>query len=257
MIQSGNMSTLFHNHSDKFFWHRYVDFYEGAFSELGHVSAILEFGVYKGASIRWLAERFPDARIVGCDILRQRTDWPVSRRIEYAQVDQGSVEQLRALFRRLDTPFDLIIEDGSHQFLHQRNCLVESISHLRDRGMYILEDIHVSHPSHPNYRALGRDGLIGPLHFLLAIEHFKVTGLEMDDRTIHQLGGDSVFTPEDVALLFRKIQRIDIYKRATLPHRCFYCGRSDFDYAKLSCRCGANLYGESDSISAILRVSES
>lgn len=181
----------------------------------------------------------------------------MSRKIEYAQVDQGSVEQLRALFRRLDRPFDLIIEDGSHQLVHQRNCLVESISHLRDGGMYILEDIHTAHPSHPNYRALERDGLIGPLHILLAIEHFKVTGREMDESMTQQLGGDSLFAPEDVALLFRKIQAIDIYKRATLPHRCFYCGRSDFGYAKLCCRCGANLYGESDSISALLRVSAS
>jgi hypothetical protein len=251
------MNTLFHNHSDKSFWHRYVDFYEGAFSKLGHVSAILEFGVFKGASIRWLAERFPDARIVGCDILPQRANWPVSGRIEYAQVDQGSVEQLRALFRRLDTTFDLIIEDGSHKPVHQRNCLVESISNVRDGGMYILEDIHSSHPRHPLYRALERDALIGPLHFLLAIEHLKVTGLGMDESTIHQLAGDSLFTPEDVALIFRKVQTIDIYKRATLPHRCFYCGRSDFDYAKLCCRCGADLYGESDSISAILRVSAS
>jgi predicted O-methyltransferase YrrM len=251
------MSTWFGNRSDKFFWHRYVDFYEDAFSELGHVSAILEFGVYKGASIRWLAERFPDARIVGGDILRQRPDWPVSPRIEYAHVDQGSVEQLRELFRRLDRTFDLIIEDGSHQLVHQRNCLVESISKVRDGGMYILEDIHTSHPSHPNYGALHREALVGPLHFLLAIEHLKVAGLELDDRTIQQLGGDSLFTPEDVALIFGKTQTVKVYKRATLPHCCFYCGRSDFDYAKLCCRCGADLYGEAESMSAILRVSAS
>lgn len=241
--------------SDKFFWHRYVDFYEDAFAQLGPVSAILEFGVFKGASIRWLAERFPDARIVGCDIIPKQAEWPVSPRIEYAQFDQGSPEQLRSLFRRFAPPFDLVIEDGSHKPVHQRNCLVESISHVRDGGLYILEDIHCSHPGHPLYRALGRAGIIGPLHLLLAIEHLKVMGLEMDESTIHQLAGDSLFTPEDVALIFRRTQTIGIYKRATLPQRCHNCGRSDFDYAKLCCRCGENLYGETDSISALLRVS--
>jgi hypothetical protein len=70
------------------YWHRYTDIYEEVFKSLGTVSEVLEFGVLEGNSIRWLAERFPEARILGLDILPQTKKWPQSRRIEYIQLDQ-------------------------------------------------------------------------------------------------------------------------------------------------------------------------
>src|SRR5262249_8996013 len=55
--------------SDRHYWHRYTDRYEQAFASLGVVRDVLEFGVLEGASIRWLHHRFPEARIVGVDII--------------------------------------------------------------------------------------------------------------------------------------------------------------------------------------------
>jgi hypothetical protein len=40
--------------SDKHYWHRYSRFYRRHFETLGTVSSILEYGVFKGDSIRWL-----------------------------------------------------------------------------------------------------------------------------------------------------------------------------------------------------------
>ena len=242
------------NESDKSYWHRYVDFYEEALSNLDRVSAVLEFGVFKGHSIRWLAGRFPEARIVGCDIVPTQESWPISPRIEYERVDQGSVDQMRSLFSRLDTRFDLVIEDGSHEPLHQRNCLIESIPYVRQGGMYVLEDIHTSHPAHEMYRALRRPSMVGVLHLLLATEHLKSIGAEMDEDTRSQLTSNSLFSREDIDLVFTRIETIDIYRRATLPRRCYQCGTSNFDYANLRCRCGTLLYGQADSMSAVLHL---
>jgi len=242
------------NDSDKSFWHRYVEFYEHAFSTIGHVSSILEFGVFKGDSIRWLAARFPGARIVGCDIVPPQPSWPVSPDIGYARLDQDSVDQIRRLFQHLKTQFDLIIEDGSHKPVHQRNCLVESLPWVRPGGLYILEDIHTAHPQHPLYRALERASVVGPLHLLLALEHLHANGAALDEDTIERLTADSLFSRDDVELVFRQVRAVDMYRRATLPHRCYQCGRSDFEYGTLRCRCGANLYDEADSMSALLHV---
>ncbi|HEY6363137.1 MAG TPA: class I SAM-dependent methyltransferase [Vicinamibacterales bacterium] len=241
--------------SDKSFWHRYLEFYEEAFSKLGQVSSILEFGVFKGDSIRWLAQRFPDARIVGCDIIPPQPSWPVSPRIGYATLDQGSLEQIRRLFQHLNIRFDLIIEDGSHQPVHQRNCLVESLACVRPGGIYVLEDLHTAHPQHPLYRELGRSSVVGPLHLLLALEHLQANGRVIDEPTLSRLTGDSLFSREDVELVARRVASINLYRRATLPHRCYNCGSSDFDYGTLRCRCGADLYDEADSMSAVLHVS--
>jgi hypothetical protein len=47
-----------------------------------------------------------------------------------------------------------------------------------------------------------------------------------------------------------------ILKRAALPLRCWQCGQSTpaFDFGSLRCQCGAPLYEEADSMSALIRV---
>jgi hypothetical protein len=239
--------------SDKVFWHRYVEFYESEFALLGDVSRVLEFGVLDGRSIRWLADRFPGARIVGGDLLSPRPEWPSSPRIEYATVDQGSIDQVRALLDRLAVRFDLIIDDGSHLPIHQRNCLVECLPHLRDGGMYVVEDIHTSHPAHEFYRQLGTPQAIGPLHLLLAIEHLKSAGADLEPAIVRRLAG-GLFSAEDVERIFRRTARVRFHRRASLPLRCYRCGRSDYDYAALRCRCGVDLYAAADSITAVIHL---
>ncbi len=128
--------------SDKFYWHRYVPTYESAFAALGDVRSVFEYGVAWGGSIRWLAERFPDARIVGADITPIRPEWPQSDRIAYVQLDQGNRSEVAERLRVLGRRYDLIIDDGSHFPRHQAICLTESLQWLRSGGLYILEDIH-------------------------------------------------------------------------------------------------------------------
>ena len=240
--------------SDKTYWHRYLDVYERGFATLGRVSAILEFGVFKGDSIRWLLERFPEAQILGCDIVPQQPSWPVSPRVGYARVDQGSVEQIRRLFAHFQIQFDLIIEDGSHEPMHQRNCLVEALPYVRPNGMYILEDIHTAHPAHALYHKLQRPGIVGPLHLLLALEHLRARGAALDEAALEPLSRESLFSADDVARVAARVSAIDIYKRATLPLRCYACGTSRFDFAALRCSCGTPLYDAADSMTAVIRL---
>ena len=241
--------------SDKAFWHRYVEFYEGEFAALGDVSAVLEFGVLDGRSIGWLADRFPGARVVGGDLLPPRPEWPVSPCIEYATVDQGSTGGIRALLDRLAVRFDLIIDDGSHLPIHQRNCLVECLPHVRDGGIYVVEDIHTSHPAHEFHRQLGDPPALGPLQLLLAIEHLKSAGAALEPATVRRLAG-GLFSAGDIELIFRRTVRVRFHRRASLPLRCYRCGRTDYDYAALRCRCGVDLYGAADSITAVLHVAK-
>lgn len=241
--------------SDKYFWHRYLDFYEAKFSFL-KCQNVLEFGVFQGASVRWLLERFPKSHVFGVDILPVQPDWPKDKRITYFQVDQDSTSQIENLFKSIGERLDLIIEDGSHIPRHQRNCLVNSIPHINSGGIYILEDIHTSHPRHPFYKKAKRifAPLIGPLHMLLAIDHMISTGKKPTKKDLDLLIKDSLFSLSDIELLYERISSIDIYKRAKLPIRCFKCGNSDFDFHRFRCRCGVPLYSESDSMSALIHI---
>jgi hypothetical protein len=173
-------------------------------------------------------------------------------------VDQADREQVGRCFVEIDRDLDLVIDDGSHIPEHQRNCLVESVPHIRSGGIYILEDIHSSHPSHPYYRKHKK--LFGPtagsLHVLLAIDHLKRTCLDTVDREnkLDALARRSLFTREEIALLISSIDSTKIYRRADLPDKCWSCGSMDFDYARLQCTCGTKLYAEADSMAALIRV---
>ena len=243
--------------SDKFYWHRYLSFYEQELTGL-ECAAVLEFGIWQGASIRWLLSRYPAAKIFGADILPVQQSWPQSANVEYFTVDQGDRAQLRACFNAIGGTLDLVIDDGSHIPEHQCSCLVEAVPHIRRGGIYILEDIHTSHPSHPYYRKSKRPfrPLLGALQTLLAIDHLKRTfesAVRVDEK-LEDLTHGSPLNSAEVALLFDSIESVNIYRRTDLPDRCWSCGSADFDYGRLRCKCGQRLYAEADSMTALIRI---
>jgi predicted O-methyltransferase YrrM len=238
--------------SDKHYWHRYTDTYEAAFAKLGSVTEILEFGVFRGESIAWLAERFPHARIVGVDIVPDSLDWPRSDRIDYIQLDQGDRAAIQTMFAGLGRRFDLIIEDGSHIPQHQAACLIEGLPHVRSGGLYVLEDIHTSHPDNAAFAQYLTPGAANSLHALLAIEHLKTSGRPMTPHIAAELASSPVFTSAAISALFDQIAALHLYRRSLLPVRCYACASADFDYSRLTCRCGVALYSSTDSMSALI-----
>jgi len=239
--------------SDKSYWHRYLEFYEQQLRDIT-CESVLEFGVWRGASIRWLRERFPAARLFGCDIMEQQPDWPRDERIRYLRADQGQPAQLDSIFNTIDRRLDLVIDDGSHIPLHQRNCLMAALPHMNAGSRYILEDIHTSHPDHPYFRRAKPwfGNLVGVLHVLLALEHLKARAAALDPGALTALSRRSLFTAADIGVLFESVRSVSFYKRACLPIRCFRCETSNFDFGRLRCSCGVDLYSSSDSMSAVI-----
>jgi hypothetical protein len=240
--------------SDKVFWHRYIDFYEPFLAGLGDARNILEFGVFHGDSIRYLMGRFPNAALFGADILPLQPDWTFDPRVQYFQIDQNQPSHIQSMFDSLSAPLDMVIEDGSHLPVHQRHCLVASLSRIRNGGIYILEDLHTSHPEHSYAQDPSIAGQVNCYQLLLAFEHLKSLGQELSDADVAKLSTASLFEAAEVRMLFRQIDTISFYHRSTLPLRCYDCGSSDFDYARYRCSCGIPLMGSSDSISAVLTI---
>jgi 8-demethyl-8-alpha-L-rhamnosyltetracenomycin-C 2'-O-methyltransferase len=94
-----------------------------------------------GASLRMWRDYFPNARIVGCDIIR---DVLFSEdRIQTFYVDQSDAASLQSLvvndMRASD--IDIIIDDGSHKLAHQRTTFKTLWPYVRKGGIYIIEDI--------------------------------------------------------------------------------------------------------------------
>jgi len=238
--------------SDKHYWHRYTDAYEQAFVSLGDAADILEFGVLEGGSIRWLANRFRRAMIVGVDIAAPTPAWPHGDRIEYVQADQGDAGAIDAMFARFGRRFDLIVDDGSHLPPHQASCLIKAFPFIQPGGLYILEDVHTSHPENPDFRQFNPPGTANCLHVLLAMRHLKECAEPLSNEIASALTTPGFFSKDDLFYLFGAIGTINLYRRTILPLRCYRCGSSAFDYTRLRCRCGVDLYAAADSMSFLL-----
>lgn len=123
--------------------HNYTPAYHAMFGERrGDVRRVLEVGVNAGSSLRMWEEYFPLAQIVGFDIRRDVLF--SSGRISCHYADQGNpFSLLSAVEVSGDGPFDLIIDDGSHEGAHQILTAETLLPFMAAGGVYVIEDIEI------------------------------------------------------------------------------------------------------------------
>ncbi len=93
------------------------------------------------ASLRAWRDYFVNANIYGADI--DKNILKDEERIKTFYVDQTNPETISALFKQIgQDKFDVILEDGLHEF-NANICFFENaIDYLDDNGVYIIEDIY-------------------------------------------------------------------------------------------------------------------
>jgi len=189
-----------------------------------------------------LSRRFPNAKIIGADVLEQRSTWFVADNVSYTKLDQSNKIVVDIFFSHLS--LDLIIDDGSHAPQHQANCLIPGMKALRPTGYYIVEDLHTAQ------HVTGDT----PLRILLALEHLRRTS-EDNDKAIKTFSsiGKTFFSSDELTYLFNVIDDVYFFRRATLPLRCSGHSYEYFDYSKLQCQCGVSLYAPDDSLTCIIK----
>ncbi len=92
------------------------------------------------ASLRAWRDYFPNAKIFGADIDKNILE--DGERIKTSFVDQRDPETISKMFEIFGIDqFDIIIEDGLHEF-NANICFFEnSVKHLSNEGIYIIEDV--------------------------------------------------------------------------------------------------------------------
>ena len=135
--------------------HNYSDFYELIFSSRrSSVESLLECGIgtpntefpssmgeeaNPGASLRVWRDYFPNAEVTGIDI-----DPEVmfsEDRINTYCVDQTSEESIKEFLDSQNGDFDIIIDDGLHQYHANVSLFENTIDRLSEDGTYVIEDV--------------------------------------------------------------------------------------------------------------------
>ena len=145
------------NGSDKGGWHNYTTLYFPLFSPSRDESLrVFELGLgtnnadvdsnmgamgVPGASLRGWTRFFPKASVFGADI-DARILFEADR-IKTFQCDQTDPDSIKRLWENADLRenFDIIIEDGLHEFAANKCFFENSIHKLRDKGYFIIEDL--------------------------------------------------------------------------------------------------------------------
>lgn len=126
-------------------WHHYLEIYDRHFSRFrGQQLNLLEIGVSHGGSLQmWKSYFGSGVNVFGMDIN------PNCKRLEEERVqifigDQADRSFLQSV--KDQTPaLDILIDDGGHTMEQQINTFEVLFPHVKDHGIYLIEDLHTSY----------------------------------------------------------------------------------------------------------------
>jgi SAM-dependent methyltransferase len=139
--------------------HCYTDIYDFFLSGIRNTASdILECGIgtnnpnlpssmgpngQPGASLRMWRDYFPNAEIIGIDI--DPNIMFSEDRIKTFVVDQVSPYSIQKFKDEVKVEFDLIVDDGLHQYIPQLTLFENMFDRVKQGGIYIIEDCHGSY----------------------------------------------------------------------------------------------------------------
>ncbi len=131
-------------------WWHYFEVYHTFFQKyVGSAVKILEIGVYKGGSMQMWKDYFGEqATIVGMDIDRNCKQYEDGN-IHICIGSQADREFLEDVSEKWG-PFDIVLDDGSHDVKHQIITFETLFPLLKEGGVYVCEDCQSSYSARYN-----------------------------------------------------------------------------------------------------------
>lgn len=121
-----------------------IDIYEPYFTSLrGEPVSLFEIGVKDGSSLRMWRTYFRDGQIFGLDI-KEKSRKHEEERVRIFIGDQKDPVLLDQVADE-GGPFDIVLDDGSHQAEDQQQTLRHLWPHVKPGGFYVMEDVHTSY----------------------------------------------------------------------------------------------------------------
>ena len=178
-----------------------------------------------------LKDFFPNAIIYSIDINDEYINKNFGKNIKLFNCSQIDLIKFDNIFNNIK--FDIIIDDGSHQTLHQLISLGHMFKYLNKNGLYVCEDLHTS---------LNKTYCNTTISTLDVLKQFQQT------NKIYS----NVISNENINYLNNNIKLIDIYYKTQNHLKCYKCGKINFDNVNI-CECNSVLdYKNNPSITSII-----
>ena len=123
-------------------WHNYTALYSKLFDAYkSNTINFFELGILFGSSIRGWCKYFQNANIFAADI--DPSYLINDERVKSYTCNQDNKQSIEALWKNFNCNefFDLIIEDGKHEFESNLTFLRSSIHMLKKGGVFVIEDL--------------------------------------------------------------------------------------------------------------------
>ena len=161
------LKNLYQNHSGKVSdkWASYLDHYEKKLSSYQKLPIkLFEIGIMNGGSLEILSKYFVNAKLIlGCDIDLKCKNLNYDKSNIKVVVGDINDNNIKAEIIK-HSKFDIILDDGSHNSDDVVKTFCNYFKHLKEGGLFIIEDLHCS------YWREHRGGLFYPIS---AINFFK------------------------------------------------------------------------------------
>ena len=136
--------------SDKVYGHNYIPIYQDYFKTIRKDKLkFLEIGIggYEdpnagGESLHMWSEYFPNSQIIGADLFEK--DLKLPKNIKTILLDQSDEGQIAEVGRKYG-PFDIIIDDGSHDSSHIIKTFNTLFKNMNNNGLYFVEDTQTAY----------------------------------------------------------------------------------------------------------------
>lgn len=156
--------------------HGYTVYYDKWFAPIrNEVRVILELGIggenthNGGGSLRAWEEYFPNALVYGVDMYDKSSNDTL--RIKTFKGSQDDAEFLNDLISRIGNP-DIIIDDASHRSPETVNSFKILFPHLKQGGIYVIEDTFCSYWTHyGGSPGLNTNAPVTIMHYMALLSH--------------------------------------------------------------------------------------
>ena len=230
--------------TDNSYFHLFSEFYNDYFKKIRTSEiTILEIGVYEGRTLKLLEDYFPNSKLYGIDTRTTYVEQICDERIKTYHCTQDDFEKIDSHLNGIK--FDIIIDDGTHQTIHQQKSLGHMFRYLNPSGIYICEDLHTSYD---------KGGLCNTnISTLDMLENYvSYTNYDnYDSYCLEPTIKSDCIPSEQLEYLNDNIESVEIFKRDKNAIRCWKCKKNNVENS-FTCECGVDLSINSHSITSVI-----